>query len=137
MSKKTKTKIAWGTIAAALATLIAVTQFAGPSASRGGTAQTVREIRLEARDLAFNGDNPVLRLQPGERVRLVVRNSDTGILHSISLPGIDPEVRHIKWGEELSFELTVPESGAFEYVCPQHLPKMKGRIEIAAPGGAS
>ena len=136
MSKGTKNKIAWGTIAAALATLIGLTQLAGPSPSRGATGP-VREIVLEARDLAFNGDNPILRLQAGERVRVVVRNSDTGILHSISLPGIDPQVRHVKWGEEISFELTVPEAGAFEYVCPQHLPKMKGRIEIATPGGAS
>ena len=136
MSKGTKYKIAWGTIAAALAILIGLAQLVGPAASRGATGE-VREIVLEARDLAFNGDNPVLRLQPGERVRVVVRNSDTGILHSITLPGIDSEVRHVKWGEEISFELTVPEAGAFEYVCPQHLPKMKGRIEIAAKGGAS
>ena len=59
-----------------------------------------------------------------------MRNSDIGVLHSIRLPGIDDTLRHIPWDEEVVIEFTAPEEGAFEYVCPQHAPKMQGRIRI-------
>ena len=52
------------------------------------------------------------------------------VLHSITIPGIDSEVRHVMWGEEIAVEFVVPESGSFEYVCPRHAPKMKGRIVV-------
>jgi plastocyanin len=129
MSKETKRKLAGGMVLAVVVTLAAVSLFANPFWSKGA-APPVREIVLEARDLAFGGDNPTLQLSPGERVRLVVRNNDPGILHSIALPGIDSTVRTIKWGEEVAFEITVPDGGTWEYVCPQHLPKMRGKIEV-------
>ena len=88
-----------------------------------------REIVLEARDLAFGG-NPTLSFKPGERIRLIVRNTDIGVLHSIRLPGIDDTVRHIPWDEQVVIDFTAPEQGVFEYVCPQHAPKMQGRIRI-------
>ena len=130
MSKTMKRKLAGGSIATALLTLLIVTVLANPFATRGDTTPEVREIVLEAKDLAFGGDNPTLHVKPGERVRLVVRNNDPGILHSISVPGIDSEVRHIKYGEEVTVDLTIPESGSFQYVCPQHAPSMQGRIVV-------
>jgi len=93
-------------------------------------ANDAREIVLEARDLAFGDANPTLSFEPGERIRLIVRNSDIGVLHSIRLPGIDDAVRHIPWGEQIVIEFTAPEEGVFEYICPQHAPKMQGRIRI-------
>ena len=51
-------------------------------------------------------------------------------MHSIRLPGIDDTVRHIPWNEEIAIEFTAPEEGVFEYICPQHAPKMRGRIRI-------
>jgi len=94
------------------------------------TADDAREIFLEARDLAFGDANPTLSFKPGERIRLIVLNSDIGILHSIRLPGIDDTVRHIPWNEQVVIEFTAPEQGVFEYICPQHAPKMQGRIRI-------
>ena len=93
-------------------------------------ANDAREIVLEARDLAFGDANPTLSFEPGERIRLIVRNSDIGVLHSIRLPGIDDIVRHIPWDEQVVIEFTAPEEGVFEYICPQHAPKMQGRIRI-------
>ena len=98
--------------------------------SSSAEATPPREIVLEARDLAFAGNNPTLHADPGERIRLIVENSDPGVLHSITLPGIDSEVRHIRYGERVSFDITVPEGGTYEYVCPQHAPKMRGKIVI-------
>lgn len=130
MSKEMKRGLAGGTGIAVIAAFITVMIVASPFSSEGSHEQPMREIVLEARDLAFGADNPTLAVRPGERVRLVVRNTDTGILHSISLPGIDSQVRHIKWGEEIAFEITAPEAGTWEYVCPQHAPKMKGKIQV-------
>ena len=98
------------------------------------SAEPVREIVLEARDLAFETDNPTLTFAPGERIRLVVVNTDEGVLHSIRLPGIVDEVRHIPWGQRTVIEFTAPESGGFEYTCPQHEPKMRGNIVIGQRG---
>lgn len=103
-----------------------------PLWTRGADAGPVREIVLDARMATFGADNPTLELRPGERVRFVVRNTDPGVLHSITLPGIDDTVRHVRWGEEIAFEVTIPEQGRFRYVCPQHAPKMQGEIVVAA-----
>ena len=43
---------------------------------------------------------------------------------------IDDTLRHIPWNEEITIEFTAPEEGAFEYICPQHAPKMQGSIRI-------
>ena len=125
-----KRNLIGGAGAAALLTLLAVLALS-PVWTRGADGDAVREIFLDAREAAFAGDNPTLSLQPGERVRFVVRNTDPGVLHSITLPGIDDEVRHVRWGEEIAFEVTIPERGSFQYVCPQHAPKMQGRIVVA------
>jgi len=106
----------------------------GESTRSRSASEPVREIVLSARDVAFNEVNPTLALRPGELVRFVVRNDDPGVLHSIALPGIDSRVRLVPPGEEVAFEVRVPEGGRFEYTCPQHLPKMRGRIEIGASG---
>jgi plastocyanin len=136
MSKEMKRNLVGGTGFVFLLTLFALAWIATPVSSRG-QAEPVREIVLEAREVAFGGDNPTLSLRPGERVRFVVRNTDPGVLHSITIPGVDDTVRHVSWGETIRFEVNVPEEGDFEYVCPQHAPEMKGRIVVAsAPGEA-
>ncbi len=116
---------------ATLAIVVALVLLAlGGTAPSGRTAGPVREIVLDARDVAFNEINPPIVLRPGERVRFVVRNGDPGVLHSISLPGIDSTVRDVLPGQKISFEVTVPDAGRFEYVCPQHMPRMRGSIEV-------
>jgi len=130
MSRTAKRGLVGGTTLGAFA--IAVVLALGGSARSRSESEPVREIVLSARDVAFNEVNPTLALRPGERVRFVVRNDDPGVLHSITLPGIDSRVHFVRSGEEVAFEVTVPEGGRFEYTCPQHLPKMRGRIEVEA-----
>jgi len=114
----------------ALLALFVVGWVVNPLWSGSAAGPPLREIVLEARDVAFGGSNPTLSFEPGERVRFVVRNTDPGILHSITLPGIDSRVHHVWYGEQVAFEVTMPRSGAFDYTCPQHAPKMRGRIVI-------
>jgi len=90
----------------------------------------IREIVLEARGSAFDGDNPTLVLRPGERVRLVVRNNDPGVEHSIAIPELGIERRDVSPGEEVAFVVDAPERGVIDYVCPQHLPLMQGKIVV-------
>ncbi|HKQ62894.1 MAG TPA: cupredoxin domain-containing protein [Candidatus Polarisedimenticolaceae bacterium] len=132
MSKRTKRNLLGGTLAGSLGVLVVALLAADPF-SDASTRERPREIVLQARDLAFGGNNPTLHARPGERLRLRVRNDDPGVLHSISLPGIDPTVRQIPWGQEVVVEFTVPAQGSYEYVCPQHQPKMKGRIVVDGP----
>jgi plastocyanin len=130
MSQEAKRRLIGGVGMVAILTLFG-SIVAVPLWSESATAASEpREIVLEARDLAFDGDNPTLEFRAGERVRLVVRNTDTGVLHSIRLPGIDDRVYHVRWGEQVEIEFTAPEAGGFEYTCPQHAPKMSGRIVI-------
>jgi plastocyanin len=92
--------------------------------------ETIREIVLEARGTSFDGDNPTLVLRPGERVRVVVRNDDPGVEHSIAIPELGIERRDVGPGEQVAFEVEAPQHGVIDYVCPQHLPLMKGKIVV-------
>ena len=129
MSKELKRSLIGGSALAAIATLLVVVLAFDPFSDAAAPAP--RLIELTAQDAAFGGTNPTLDVRPGERIRLRIRNTDPGILHSISLPGIDPTVRHVAPGRTIEFDVTVPQAGSFEYVCPQHQPKMKGRIVVA------
>ena len=90
MSRETKRKLAGGAGLVAVAAMLVAVWIATPLWSNEGPE--IREIVLEAKILAFGGDNPTVDLIPGERVRFVVRNNDPGILHSITIPGVDSTV---------------------------------------------
>ena len=125
-----KRRLIGGVATAAILSLFAAIVVVPIWSSSATPRVEVREIVLEARDFAFGGSNPTLSFRPGERVRLVVRNTDVGVLHSIRLPGIDDTVHDVPWNGEVSIEFTAPADGTFEYVCPQHAPKMRGAIRI-------
>jgi len=129
MSRKMKRRLVGGVGFAAILTLFGAFVTVPLRSQSAVAGSEAREIRLEIRDLTFDG-NPTLVFEPGERIRLIVRNHDIGVLHSIRLPGIEDEVRHVPSDDEVVIEFTAPEEGAFEYVCPQHAPKMQGLIRI-------
>ena len=127
MSRQMKRNLTGTAVVGVALILLGATWLSLPS---GESAEPIREIVLDARDAAFDVDNPTLHLQAGERVRFVVRNTDPGVVHAITIPGLDSEVRTIAWGEQVAFEVTVPPGGTFQYVCPQHAPKMQGKIVV-------
>jgi len=130
VSKELKRSLVGAVGLLAVAVLLAATWVALSGASIGET-QAVREVVLEARDVAFNADNPTIEARPGERLRIVVRNTDPGVVHSVTIPGLTEDVVHVEYGEQVSLEVTMPASGDFEYVCPQHAPKMKGKLVVS------
>ena len=130
MSLEMKRRLIGGVGMTAILTLFAAIAIVPIWSQSAVAGKEMREIVLEARDLAFGDANPTLSFKPGEKIRLIVRNTDIGVLHSIRLPGIDDTLRHIPWDAEITIEFTAPEEGAFEYICPQHAPKMQGSIRI-------
>ena len=92
--------------------------------------EPIREIVLEAKGTAFGDDNPTLIFKAGERVRVIVRNTDPGVEHSIAIPELGIERVDIAPGEEHVFEVRAGRPGVVDYVCPQHMPLMQGKIVV-------
>ena len=98
-----------------------------------------REITLVARDMAFYlleqthaGPNPTLQLKVGERVRIVLRNQDPGIVHGFAIKpwNVSMTSRH---DEAVSMLVRAPRRpGRYEYVCTPHSTMMAGVIEVVA-----
>ena len=100
------------------------------------TRPPVREITLVARGMAFYqiGDvapNPVIRVQAGERVRIVLRNEDRGITHDFAVPAFDAAVDQLDWNEDGHVTFDVPDTpGRHEYVCRPHMLMMRGVLLV-------
>ena len=100
-------------------------------------APRLREVRLETRGAAFvraEGDdrerNPTIETSVGERIRIVVRNSDVGVVHAISISELGQATRVLRTGEQVAVVITPTVPGTYEYVCPYHVPLMKGTIVV-------
>lgn len=117
----------WVTLPAA--GLLLAAAFAAPW---GRPAAPVREIRLEARGITFNGDNPTLSARVGERLRIIVRNAEPGpVPHDLRLvgPGVRT-TRLLKPGDEATLEVVLDRPGRYVYGCSLHPGLMDGVIEV-------
>lgn len=123
-------------VAAFLGAALALVAAAGFGLGSGASGGDVREIRLVARDMAFyfpGGDtpNPILRVAPGERVRLVVENRDPGMRHDLALPALDRATAVVEAGREAGVVLRAPERpGTHEYFCSLHPVLMRGALRV-------
>ena len=135
MSQRTKLGLlGTGAFVAMVTVFVAATLLTTPAVRRADADSAeppIREIVLSARGVAFGENNPTLELRTGETVRITIRNDDVGVVHSVTLPGLDSEVKVLAPGESASFEITPSEPGTFEYTCPLHLPLMKGRVVVS------
>jgi heme/copper-type cytochrome/quinol oxidase subunit 2 len=73
---------------------------------------TTREVTVVARQFAF--DPPVLRVNRGDRVRLVVRAAD--VVHGLFIDGYGREVR-VEPGISQRMEFVAERTGKFRYRC--------------------
>lgn len=100
------------------------------------TRPAPREITLVAKGMAFyleGGDlpNPTITLRAGERVRIVLKNQDRGILHDVAIPAVGAALDPIGWNETSSVTFDVPAApGSYEYRCRPHMMMMRGRIDV-------
>jgi plastocyanin len=119
-----------------LALLLLVTAaVAGLLAARATARAGVREITIVARDMAFytpgSDPNPAIPVRPGERVRIVLRNETPGMVHDLTIDGLDLSTTLLQAGETGIIEFTAPASpGRYEYYCRPHPVLMRGALEV-------
>lgn len=96
-----------------------------------------REIVVVARDMAFyledepRTPNPTLRVRPGERVRVVLRNDDRGYTHELAVPAFGAATPLIDWRGSGSLTFVAPAvPGTYEYVCQPHGLMMRGVLDV-------
>ena len=100
------------------------------------TRPVPREITLVARGMAFYVDgsdvpNPTLTLKSGERVRVVLRNEDRGIMHDFAVPSMHAALATIGWNDSADVTFEAPRApGTYEYVCHPHMLMMHGNIVV-------
>lgn len=117
-------------------TLVIVLLAVGSLALLRPRAETPRVITLEARGMTFyvNGiadRNPVLRLRPGEQVRVVLQNREPGMTHDFAVPSLKVAIPALKNDERGEVMFRAPAwRGRHEYLCRPHALMMKGTVEI-------
>ena len=86
-----------------------------------------REIVLEARGMRFvvpdedDTVNPLLRVHPGERIELTLRNQAPGLMHDFRIPDWDVQTEQIRSGESATVSFTVPpQAGRYKNGCGPH-----------------
>lgn len=95
-----------------------------------------REIRLVARDMAYyvegeSTPNPRLRIARGERVRIVLRNEDPGMMHDFTIAAWKVQTARVAAGEEARLTFSAPaEPGPAAYACSPHGQTMRGTMTV-------
>ncbi|OFV92817.1 MAG: hypothetical protein A3G76_10195 [Acidobacteria bacterium RIFCSPLOWO2_12_FULL_65_11] len=96
-----------------------------------------REVVLVVRDMTYylsgsDVPNPTLTLQPGEEVRVVVRNEQPGLTHNFSVPSLQVSMKPIRGVGTASVSFRAPERpGRHEYRCTPHAQMMSGVLLVA------
>ena len=104
--------------------------------SRTDSPTATREIRLVVRDMTFYVDgqdtpNPTLYARPGDRIRLVLRNTEPGMSHDFTVASWKVATRLLKGKGEDAVEFTVPDApGSYAYSCTPHAQMMNGSIRV-------
>jgi hypothetical protein len=99
-------------------------------------ADPVRDVRLVARDMTFylegsDAPNPVLVFRAGERVRVRLRNDDSGMDHDFSVAAWQVKTELLSGVGEDTIVITVPDrKGTETYSCTPHAEMMRGTIRI-------
>jgi plastocyanin len=100
------------------------------------TPEPAREVHLVVRDMRFyvEGDstpNPTIVAQPGERLRIVLRNTDVGMSHDFAVRSWNVTTRVLKGKGEDAIEFVVPHNrGTHVYTCTPHAETMSGSIVV-------
>jgi plastocyanin len=95
-----------------------------------------REVVLVARGMAFYVEgnptpNPTIDLVAGERVRIILRNQDEGMVHDMAATRLPISFDLLNWREERELTLVVPDlPGSYAYVCRPHSVMMRGQIRV-------
>ena len=98
-------------------------------------AQNGREITIVARNMAFvvesselsDETNPTITVRAGQRITIIVRNIDPGMLHDFVIQGLGVQAADTSYGEVTRVTFTAPqEPGEYIYLCSFHPRSMRG-----------
>ena len=121
---------------AAVGVLALVPRFAGDVLKGADDQSSVREIHVVVRGMTFYvagqaAPNPTLYARPGERLRIVLRNTDVGMSHDFAIRSWRVNTRLLKGKGQDSIEFTVPNTrGSHLYSCSPHAEMMGGTIVV-------
>ena len=96
----------------------------------------VREIRVNVREMTYYVEgvaepNPTLRVEPGQRLRIVLTNNDPGMSHDLQIPAWAVATRLLKGKGSDTVDFTAPTTrGKYPYKCTPHSEMMQGTIEV-------
>ncbi len=99
-------------------------------------ARGAREFRLVIRDMTYyvEGEaeaNPTLHVRRGERVRVVLRNEDSGMSHDFAIRAWEAATRLIDGHGEAAVEFHAPDAAVeATYACTPHDQIMRGTIRV-------
>lgn len=102
----------------------------GGDSTGGAAGDPVRTIVLTAKDMKFNATNPTINLEPGEWIRLVIRNEDPGMKHDLTIPELGLRSAVIETGETTVLSFRVPKNAFLTYLCSFHPVSMKGVFSV-------
>jgi plastocyanin len=104
-----------------------------------GTASSSprRDIVLVARGMAFylendpSTPNPAIHVKAGERVRIVLRNRERGMVHDFAVPAVEAALDPVRWNEDGDVTFTAPSTpGTYSYLCRPHAALMRGLVIV-------
>jgi len=118
-----------------IALLIVVAGTTGVVLASMAQGAVSREITMVAKNMVFSvpslessGEvNPTITVMRGQRVTIILRNDDAGMLHDLVIEGLDVRLEAVSCGETTRFTFTVPrEPGEYVYLCSFHPRRMRG-----------
>ena len=96
-----------------------------------------REVTIVAKGMAFyleddlTTPNPTIEVKAGERVRVVLKNQDRGLVHDLAVPVASAVTKELTWNRSGKVSFTAPKTpGTYEYFCQPHKLMMKGTIRV-------
>jgi plastocyanin len=96
-----------------------------------------REVTLVVKGMAFyleedlTTPNPIIEVQAGERVRIVVKNQERGVTHDFAFPAAGAVMKELTWNQTGEVGFAAPTTpGTYEYFCQPHRLMMKGIIKV-------
>lgn len=104
--------------------------------TREAARPSTRSLELIAREMSFvlagsDVRNPILRVRAGEQVRLVLRNSEPGMLHDFAIPALNVAMEALRANQSGYVTFRAPAvTGRYEYLCRPHAIMMKGILEV-------
>ncbi len=121
-----------GLLSALMIVVVGATSAVLASLAQGAVS---REITIVAKNMVFviespesSGQaNPTITVKAGQKITIVLRNDDAGMLHDLRIEGLDLSLEAVSCGETTRLTFTVPrEPGEYVYLCSFHPRRMRG-----------